>query len=274
MSASCQGRLHGTDENPDVGRPRPAHRGRPGQASAGPGARNRCTAATGPQTAYGSFSFTPDVPGSYTVVVTPLGATTGAITWTVVASAPVVQSIKAYLNTDTTTATSADASSLSYTAASSVTAKGALVVQQYSTTDTTTVATTAISQAVTVTISKGLVSKTNDYFAGAKSVTTAAAGSTAGRSEYYVFANGEVGSATLTVTVGALTSTKTITFQGVAASMTAALTTGQNTWIAPTGTANCLRSFSYNNCCYCCCDKQHTSNNHWCCCRYFCNHNC
>jgi hypothetical protein len=186
-----------------------------------------------------TLTVTPDVAGTYVYRITPSGSvlTTTAQTWTVTAVAPTVQSIKAYLNTDTTTATSADASSLSYTAASSVTAKGALVVQQYSTTDTTTVATTAISQAVTVTISKGLVSKTNDFFAGAKSVSTAAAGSTNGRSEYYVFANGEVGSATLTVTVGALTSTKTITFQGVAASMTAALTTGQNTWIAPTGTA-------------------------------------
>jgi hypothetical protein len=196
--------------------------------------------AAGRYTAAGTLTVTPDVAGVYVYRITPGGSTalnTTAQTWTVTAVAPVVQSIKAYLNTDTTTATTADASSLSYTAASSVTAKGAVVVQQYSTTDTATPATTAISQAVTVSISKGLVSKTNDFFAGAKSVSTAAAGSTNGRSEYYVFANGEVGSATLTVTVGALTSTKTITFQGVAASMTAALTTGQNTWIAPTGTA-------------------------------------
>jgi trimeric autotransporter adhesin len=198
-------------------------------------------AAAGYSKAYFNVGFTPDKAGTYVVRVyaAPL-ATKDAfytdLTFTV--TDPVVQSIKAYLNTDTTTATSADASSLSYAAASNVTAKGALVVQQYSTTDTTTVAVTAISQAVTVTISKGLVSKTNDYFAGAKSVTTAAAGSTNGRSEYYVFANGEVGSATLTVTVGALTSTKTITFQGVAATLSAALTAGQPTWISPTAGSN------------------------------------
>jgi hypothetical protein len=193
--------------------------------------------ANGRCTGYYNATFTPDVVGSYTIVAAPSdgAANITPATWTVVASAPVVQSMKAYLNTDTTTATSADASSLSYAAASSVTAKGALVVQQYSTTDTTTVATTAISQAVTVTISKGLVSKTNDFFAGAKSVSTAA-GATNGRSEYYVFANGEVGSATLTVTVGALTSTKTITFQGVATTLSAALTAGQPTFIAPLGT--------------------------------------
>jgi len=195
-----------------------------------------CTAASSPLTGYSTIRFTPDIAGTYVIVAVPLGSTTGAATWTVTVANPVVQSMKAFLNTDTTTATTADATSLSYAAASSVTAKGAVVVQQYSTTDTTTVATTAISQAVTVSISKGLVSKTNDFFAGAKSVSTAAAAATAGRSEYYVFANGEVGSATLTVTVGALTSTKTITFQGVAATLSAALTAGQPTFIAPTGT--------------------------------------
>jgi hypothetical protein len=194
--------------------------------------------ADGRCTGYYNATFTPDVVGSYTIVAAPSdgAASISPATWTVVASAPVVQSMKAYLNTDSSTALTADATSLSYAAASSVTAKGALTVQQYSTTDTTTVATTAISQAVTVTISKGLVSKTNDYFAGAKSVTTAAAGSTNGLSTYYVFANSEVGSATLTVTVGALTSTKTITFQGVAATLSAALTAGQSTFIAPLAT--------------------------------------
>ena len=201
-----------------------------GATLTGAGTNGRCTG-------YYNATFTPDVVGSYTIVAAPSdgAANISPATWTVVASAPVVQSMKAYLNTDTTTATTADASSLSYAAASSVTAKGAFFVQQYSTTDTATTATTAIAQAVTVTISKGLVSKTNDYFAGAKSVSTAA-GATNGRSEYYVFANGEVGSATLTVTVGALTSTKTITFQGVAATLSAALTAGQPTFIAPLGT--------------------------------------
>ena len=196
-------------------------------------------AAAGRFTGTATLTVTPDVAGVYVYRITPSGSvfTTTAQTWTVTATAPTVKSIKAYLNTDTTTASTADASSLSYAAASNVTAKGALVVQQYSTTDTTTVATTLISEAVTVTISKGLVSKTNDFFAGAKSVTEAA-GSAAGFSDYYVFANGEVGTATLTVTVGALTSTKTITFQGVATTLSAALTSGQPTWISPTAGSN------------------------------------
>jgi len=196
-------------------------------------------AAAGYTKGYFNVGFTPDKAGTYVVRVyaAPLadkGAFYTDLTFTI--TDPVVQSMKAYLNTDSSTALTADAASFAYTAAANVTAKGALTVQQYSTTDTTTVAVTAITQAVTVTISKGLVSKTNDYFAGAKSVTTAAAGSTAGLSTYYVFANGEVGSATLTVTVGALTSTKTVTFSGVAATLSAALTAGQPTFIAPAGT--------------------------------------
>ena len=195
------------------------------------------TATPGRYNMYATLSFTPDVAGTYSILIQdPQNAYTQT-TWTVVVTDPTVKSITAFLNTDTTTAT-ADASSLTYSAASNVTAKGALVVRQYSTTDTATPAVTAISQLVTVSISKGLVSKTNDYFAGAKSVTTAAAGSTAGRSEYYVFANGEVGTATLTVTVGALTSTKTITFQGVAKTLSAALTSSQPTWISPTAGSN------------------------------------
>ena len=201
------------------------------------GVINVASKGVGRYAATATISVTPDVPGVYVYRITPGGAAlnTTAQTWTITAVDPTVKSIKAFLNTNTTTALTADAVSLAYTAAASVTAKGALTVQQYSTTDTLTVATTLISQAVTVTIDKGLVSKTDDFFAGAKSVTEAA-GSVLGLSDYYVFSNGEVGTATLTVTVGALTSTKTITFQGVATSLSAALTALQPTWIAPNGT--------------------------------------
>jgi hypothetical protein len=194
-----------------------------------------CIAASAPLTGYATVKFTPDIAGTYVIVAVALGSTTAA-TWTVVASNPVVQFSTAYLNTDSSTASTADAASLVFTAASSVTTKGRLTVKQYSTTTATTIATTGISKDVVVAISKGLISKTNDYFAAAKSVTTAAA--TAATNDYYVFANGEVGSASLTVTVGGvLVSTKAITFNGVAATMTAALTSGQNSWIAPTATA-------------------------------------
>ena len=186
---------------------------------------------------YATASFTPDVAGTYSIMIQDPNNSYTQTTWTVVVSNPTVKLTKAFLNTDSSTALTADAGSFVYTAASNVTAKGALTVKQYSTTDTTTAATTAISQEVVVATTKGLVSKTNDFFAGAKSVTTAAAGSTNGLSTYYLFANGEVGSASVTVTVGGvLVSTKAVTFNGVAATLSAALTAGQKTWIAPTGT--------------------------------------
>jgi hypothetical protein len=207
------------------------------ESSTATGVLNVGAKAAGRYTASGTITVTPDVPGEYVYRITPSGGlSTAAQTWTVTAVAPTVKSITAFLNADTASAT-VDAT-LTYAAASSVTAKGALVVRQFSTTDTATPATTAISGLVTVAIDKGLVSKTNDFFAGVKSVSTAAAGSTDGRSEYYVFSNGEVGTATLTVTVGAFTSTKTITFQGVATSLSAALTAGQPTWISPTAGSN------------------------------------
>jgi hypothetical protein len=188
-------------------------------------------------TAYFNVSFTPDKAGKYVIAVKNQQDTTQIALWTVDVIDPVQKSATAFLNTDTATASTADAASLVFVAAATnSTAKGRLTVRQYSTTDTATLTTAAISQSVVVAITKGLVSKTNDYFAGAKSVTTAAA--TAATNDYYVYANGEVGSAELTVTVGGtLVSTKKITFSGVATTLSAALTAGQSTWIAPAGTA-------------------------------------
>jgi len=184
---------------------------------------------------YFTVAFTPDVAGTYVIAIKSMVDATQLATWTFTAVNPVQKSATAFLNTDSSTASTADASSLVFAAAASVTPKGRLTVRQYSTTDTATLTTTAISKDVVVAISKGLVSKTNDYFAGAKSVTTAAA--TAATNDYYVFANGEIGTATLTVTVGGvLASTKTITFNGVAKTLTATLTSGQPTFIAPSGT--------------------------------------
>jgi hypothetical protein len=202
------------------------------------GVLNVWAKAGGRYTAAGTITVTPDVPGVYVYRITPSGVgalTTAAQTWTVTAVAPTVKSTTAFLNTVLGSPSTADASSFAFPAAASVTARGRLTVQQYSTTDTATPATTPISQAVVVAIDKGLVSATDGYFTGAKSVTTAAA--TAGPTNYYVFSNGDVGTASLTVTVGGvLVSTKTITFQGVATTLSAALATNAASWIAPTGT--------------------------------------
>jgi hypothetical protein len=193
------------------------------------------TSATARITAYFNVTFTPDKAGKYVIAVKNQQDSTQIATWTVDVVDPTQKSATAFLNTDSATASSVDATSLVFTSTSSATPKGRLTVRQYSTTDTATLTTAAISQSVVVAITKGLVSKTNDFSQGAKSVTTAAA--TAATNDYYVYANGEVGSADLTVTVGGtLVSTKKITFSGAATAISAAVTTGQPTWIAPAGT--------------------------------------
>jgi hypothetical protein len=195
-----------------------------------------CIASSSAMVGYKTVEFTPDKAGTYVVVLLPKGATTGALTTTITVTDPTQKFATAFINTNLGADSTADAESLVFAAPANVTAKARVTVKQYSTADATTLTTDTISKDVVVAISKGLVSKTNDYFAAAKSVTTATA--TGSTSQYYVFANGEVGSADLTVTVGGtLVSTKKITFNGLAASMTAALTTGQNSWIAPNGTA-------------------------------------
>jgi hypothetical protein len=94
--------------------------------------------------------------------------------------------------------------------------------------------------AVVITIDKGLVSKTNDYTAAAKSVTTAAATSGPGgyaAYPYWIFSNGDVGKATITITVGgvALTS-KTMTFTSVATALVAGTPSATWTGVAKTST--------------------------------------
>ena len=187
-----------------------------------------------------AVSFTPDVPGTYKIMTfDPTNASTQSF-WTVVVTDPTVKSSTAFINASTGSAPTADssASDLVFSAAANTTAKARLTVRQYSTTDTTTAATTAISKEVVVATSKGLISKTNDYSAAGSSVSTLAAGSTNGVSDYYLFANGTTGTATITVTVGGvLLSTKTVVFNGAAVKLSAALTTGQNSWIAPNTSA-------------------------------------
>jgi len=186
-------------------------------------------------TAYFNVAFTPDKVGSYTIAVKNQQDGTQLATWTVVATDPVQKSATAFVGTSATPTADATAAALTFASTASTTVKAYLTVRQYSTTDTTTAATAAISKDVVVAISKGLVSKTNDYAAAAASVTTAAA--TAAENSYYIFSNGTVGAASLTVTVGGvLVATKTITFNGVAKTLSAALTTGQKSWIAPSST--------------------------------------
>ncbi|CAN2170633.1 hypothetical protein MCEPAE42_00049 [Candidatus Nanopelagicaceae bacterium] len=197
------------------------------------------------------ISLTPTKTGTYTIRVTPTitGSTVAPVstgkTWTVTVAAKTIGSRSAFIGvtniaTETQTADAA-ATSLSFAGTASTTAKARLdVAQMYGATGNDT-ATAADGGAVVVSIDKGLVSKTNDYSASAASVTTAAATSGAGgyaAYQYFIFANGTVGKATITITVGgvALTS-KTVYFTGAATALVATLDTGAAAWVKVGGTS-------------------------------------
>jgi hypothetical protein len=180
-----------------------------------------CIAASAPMVGYSTVKFTPDKAGTYVVVLNALGATTGAITQAITVTAKTVGKSSAFIGTSvgaTDTAT-ADAT-VSVTAPASTTAKARIDVGSiYGTTGNET-ASAADAPSVVVTTTKGLVAKTNQYLDGAKSVTTAAA--TANAPSYWVFANGDIGAASITITVGGvLLATKTVTFTGPATALVA-----------------------------------------------------
>jgi len=203
----------------------------------------RVAKISAPSTAYVNktlaVTLTPTKVGVYVIRVTPAdGAATPAaissvaqtITFTV--SAKTVKSSSVFMGTggsggsDTATA---DAT-ISVVSTASATHRARIdVASIYGITANDTV-TAADAPAVVVTTDKGLVSKTNDFTAGAKSVTTAAA--TDGDPSYWVFSNGDVGKATITITVGtAAAVTKTVTFKGPATALVATASGSANkTW--------------------------------------------
>jgi len=191
-----------------------------------------------------TLSLTPNKAGVYVVRLTPaiLNPTAGAAiasskTWTVTVTAKTVSKLSAFIgvpgNAGADTAT-ADAT-ISTTAAASTSAKARIDVgQAYGITANDT-ATAADALSVVVATDRGLVSKTNDYSAGAKSVTTLAG--VDADSTYWFFANGDVGKASITITInGVLFATKNVALTGAATALVSTLTTGQAAYAAVGGT--------------------------------------
>jgi hypothetical protein len=186
-----------------------------------------------------TLSLTPNKIGTYVVRLTPAilnpsaaAALASAKTWTVTVVAKTITKNSAFIGSsvgvnDTATA---DAT-ISTSAAASTTAKARIdVAQAYGVTANDT-ATAADALSVVVATDKGLVSKTNDYSAGAKSVTTLAG--VDADSSYWFFANGDVGKASITITInGVLFATKNVALTGAASALVATLTTGQSEFVA------------------------------------------
>ena len=173
----------------------------------------------------------PTVAGDYVVKLTPTGTpNAAAVTLTITVAAKVIGWNTAFIGPETATAKTADAAVSTTSAAKIGSVAQITVAHGYGTTagtDTITVAAEAL--AVTVTTDKGLVSKTNDLTAASKSVATAAG--VAGTNNYYVFANGDVGEATITIKVGTRTAiTKNVTFTGPATTLVAVPTAAAPLW--------------------------------------------
>jgi trimeric autotransporter adhesin len=172
--------------------------------------------------------------GTYVVRVTPAivgGGTPVSVAQTITftVAAKTVGGASVFIGTNLSATSTADAT-ISVAAAASTTGVARIdVASIYGTTGNDT-ASAADAPAVVVTTDKGLVSRTNDYSAGAKSVTTPAG--VDGDPSYFVFSNGDVGKATITITVGARAAvTKTVTFTGAATALVATLTTGQKSHV-------------------------------------------
>jgi len=202
----------------------------------------RTSSVTQATAKYSLYLDAPSVAGTYVVALTPTGhinAVTREVT--IVVAAKTVGKSSAFLKgagtfpvTDTATA---DAT-VTLSSAASTSAQARIdVASIYGTTGNDT-ATAADAPSVVVATDKGLVSKTSVYTDGAKSVTTAAA--VDADPSYWVFANGEVGKASITITVGGvLLATKTVTFTGPATALVATKGTASTdlTFIA-VGTTN------------------------------------
>jgi trimeric autotransporter adhesin len=193
-----------------------------------------------------TVKLTPSKSGTYVIKFTPAHLPSGtpvatAQTWTVTVAAKTVGKSSAFLKgagtfpvVDTATA---DATVAVSSAANTSALARIDVASIYGTTGNET-ASAADAPSVVVATDKGLVSKTSVFTDGAKSVTTAAA--VDADPSYWVFANGEVGKASITITVGGvLLATKTVTFTGPATALVATKgTAGTDLSFIAVGTSN------------------------------------
>ena len=202
----------------------------------------RTSSVTQATAKYSLYLDNPTVAGTYVVALTPTGHVNAVKQEvTIVVSKKTVGKSSAFIGTAVSSPIAAETHTADATAANLTFANTAATLAKaridvatvYGTANDTVTAADAPS--VVVATDKGLVSKTNQYSDGAKSVTTAAA--TANAPSYWVFSNGDIGKASITITVGGvLLATKTVTFTGPATAIVATLTTGQPAFAPVAGT--------------------------------------
>jgi trimeric autotransporter adhesin len=185
-------------------------------------------------TAVRTVGFTPKVAGTYVFRFTASGAVNNqVVTWTVTATNPAVAASTAFLDTAIGSAVNADGAVLASpaTTTGADTARARLTVRQYATAAAAAVAAAGgtmladkWASAVTVAISGagsvGLTSTTNERYSSVSIGATPSAVTTTAK-DFYVFADGRTGTATITVSVGStVVATKSFVFHGAAATIT------------------------------------------------------
>jgi hypothetical protein len=167
----------------------------------------RTSSVTQATAKYSLYLDNPTVAGTYVVALTPTGHVNAVKQEvTIVVSKKTVGKSSAFIGTAVSSPIAAEthtadatAANLTFASTAATLAKARIdVATVYGTANDTVTAADAPS--VVVATDKGLVSKTNQYSDGAKSVTTAAA--TANAPSYWVFSNGDIGKASITITVG------------------------------------------------------------------------
>ena len=193
-----------------------------------------------------TLAVTPTVVGTYTYtvksIVTSISSTVPVTTqtWTVVVTAPELLASTAFISTTTGSAATVDSTTLSSTTYLATSAAVARIdVAQFQDAAKLITMNTAATKAVTVAISgAGAVGESDNNAVRGPSVTTLAGTSTtavASTQDYYVFADGRTGTATITITVGATVYTKSFKFIGALASYSV-VEEKKNIGVAETGT--------------------------------------
>ena len=188
--------------------------------------------ATGRYNTYATVTFTPDVAGTYSLLIQDPTQSYTQTTWTVTVAAPAAVSAAAssvLMSTGSatpTTVTDAVAVVAPRAASSDVRANIAILARNSATANTAT--STTISATIT---GPGLISF--GAFASAGRAVSASGNTQA----LNVYSDGTAGVGTITISSGTtVLATKTVSFAGAAATLAVALKTANPTWIAPTGT--------------------------------------
>jgi len=207
-----------------------------------------------------TLAVTPTAVGTYTYKIVsekvagalsaPSDTNTVTQTWTVVVTAPELKASTAFISTTTGSEATADSTTLTSTSyLASATPVARISTRQYQDAAKLVSMNVNTTSAVTATVSgAGILSVVGSSALGT-SLSIAAGTSTANGTplnEFYLYPDGRTGKATITITVGATSYTKTFTFIGKLASYSV-VASKKNIGVAETGTLTVTGADSNTN---------------------------